>query len=219
MFLRAGRGAWPSAHYFTLFKFGHDGAAAAAHEEFCVRAVAAVEADFPILVLGYRDLAVGRGGFERGGFFVDYYHVFVVEVHRRGFPGIPAVAPDDDAIRFVELLHVWTGKRERVRGRVGERRDGMVFELDDDGVFAGLARRFAFVTERSRAFVSEGDSNEIMFGRRESAADVPDGDAFIVDEGLGGEGERGDKEWKKCFQHRVDCTEFGAWLAPRILFS
>src|SRR5579871_208781 len=199
-----------------LLQLHHDSVLGAFDQQLGVGAVAAIEAHVAEGVVIHRNLLIGSGGLQRAIFEVDHHNVLVVEMHGGGAAGEPSVIPDDDAVVFEHLLH--TGPREGVgkaRG-VGERRDGMILEADYDGASAGIFRRGSSFGENDIAGVVlragreiDGDRVAGGGGLVLAGGDVPDGDTFVIDDGLGrGGGEKN----KACGKKRESELHGGGFI-------
>src|ERR1700722_9685544 len=112
-----------------------------------MRAVSAVEADVPGFVFVDHALAVRRRRFERRVVLVDDNYIFVVEMHRRRLAGVPAITPYGDLVGVKQLDDMRSRKRVRITSLVWNRRRGMIFQLDHDGVSASLAGDVARMAE------------------------------------------------------------------------
>jgi hypothetical protein len=60
----------------------------------------------------------------------------------------------------------------------------MLLEFDHNGPLTVFGGSFAFVPQDGGALPCQGDSDEIVFGGRQFARHVPDGDAFIINDRL-----------------------------------
>jgi hypothetical protein len=60
----------------------------------------------------------------------------------------------------------------------------MLLEFDHDGPLSVPGGSHTLVAEHSGTFSGQGDRDEIVFGGRQFARYVPDGDAFVINDRL-----------------------------------